>query len=389
MYGGVIIRLGEYMVRLTPLRGLYVSRVMESLGYWLRRHGVDAEIKRMGSWLYIGAEDALKAAELASRVFGVSSAIPVAEAGDLGEAVEAALRLLRKRRAGSFIIRVHGRGRYGSGMLGWMMGSVLHDIYGYRVDALDPDVVIHVLQSGDRLYVGDRVFRGPGGLPYGVEGCLLALVSGGVDSAVAAWMAMKRGARVVPVYMDMGGYWPRAARDRAVRAIELLWEKTPWKKMDAYIVRGIGEIVASAPVENRLRCLFCKANMYRVAGLLSEKLGCYGVVTGEAVGQVASQTLINLSYNTLLSPAPIYRPVGFMDKLEIVELAESLGFGELNRSVGSCMLRPEKPETSMTRRDLEEIRRALQETHDMAVKAVEEAEKITYREEPERVIRQG
>ncbi len=378
---GVLVRLGEYMVRRTRIRRYYVARLMESIGYQLEKHGVKGTVKRAGPWLFIETGEPVRAAEIVSRVFGVSSTYPVAVAMDIDGVVEAALRLLGD--AESFVVRVYGgdgRGRRG---LELMLGAVLHDIYGYRVDLSGPEKTIHVFRAGEKFFVADTGYSGVGGLPYGVEGCLVALVSGGVDSAVATWLAMKRGARIIPVYMDMGVYWSTAARERAVRALQLLWEHTPWVSMKAYIVRGVGEIVASAPVPPRLRCLFCKANMYRIAGLLAAREKCYGVVTGEAVGQVASQTLINLSWNTRLAETPIFRPIAFMDKLEITQLAEKLGFGELNRSVGECGLRPESPETSMGSEEAKIIREALEVTHDAAIEAVRRAEKIIYR------IRQG
>jgi thiamine biosynthesis protein ThiI len=367
-YNSVLIRPGEFMVRFgSRIRNFMLSRLRESILHVLRRKGYSYDVKIVnGSRIVIDDLDTDKAIELAdlsSKVFGVSSTSPANKVVfDFREVINILREMIVQDRPRSIKLVIQGSREYEGLFLEKTLASILHDELGVEINLSNPDREYIIDIRGGLAYITDSIVRGVGGLPYGVEGCLVVLVSGGVDSAVAAWYTMKRGVRIIPVYIDYGEYWDSRAHRRVEKMIEKLLDWVPWDTLRFYRLRGYEKLVLSVNIPPRLRCLFCKANMYRAAKYVALDEGCKGIVTGEAVGQVASQTLTNLSILSRLVDIPVYRPIAFMDKLEIIEEANKLGFAELNIRVEPCRLKPEHPETAASEKDYLLLREALRNT---------------------------
>ena len=363
MYGVVIVRYGEVAVKSPRVRRRMERALLESLEFALERAGVRSyELRREGGRVFVETDQAEAAARALARVFGVVSTSPAVEVGDsLDDIVRASLELGRQRlrRGMSFAVRARRVRTYEltSKDIERVVGeAVLSAVKGVRVNLEEPDYVIYVEVREGRAYVFDSVLRGPGGLPYGVEGRVVSLVSGGVDSAVATWLAMKRGCEVVPVHFFMGAFYSPEARERALAVLRWLREWVPRRELRAYwapLHRAHEEL---GDVRERYRCLVCKALMYKVGELICRAEGCAAMVTGESIGQVASQTLSNLSYLSRAVATPIIRPVVAMDKDEIAGLARRLGVFEVaGRDVGRCRLAPRRPATRVGRRGAEYI----------------------------------
>ncbi len=368
----VIVRLGEYMVRRkSPATKMMIRRLVESISRRINREGLEADVQVIeGSRIIVRAEHGLinRFLGILPNVFGVSSVSPALEVdSNPRSVVESVINIIKELRPGSIALELSGNPRiFSRREYLWIITDLLKKKLNIRYDLTNPELRIGIDVRNDKSYIYTRYIKGVGGLPYGVEGCLVSLVSGGIDSAVASWLTMKRGVRIILLYIDYGKYWPASAYERLKRMIEKLYYYVPWDSLKAYRIKGYEELVFKADVPARLRCLFCKANMYRAASYLADDEGCLGISTGEAVGQVASQTLRNLSILTMLTRKPIYRPLSFMDKLEIIDLGRRLGFGELAVETGGCALKPEHPETAASNRDLKILRRALEESEEEA-----------------------
>jgi thiamine biosynthesis protein ThiI len=381
-YNSVLVRPGEFMVRFgSSIRNFMLSRLRESILRVLKRRGYDYRVVIVdGSRIVVEDLDMDKAVELAdllSRVFGVSSTSPSHETIFSFKNIVNVLReMIIRDKPRSIKLVVQGNQEYDSLFLEKTLVSILHDELGIEINLSNPDREYIIDIRGDSAYITDRIIKGIGGLPYGVEGCLAILVSGGVDSAVAAWYTMKRGVRIIPVYIDYGDYWDPKAHKRVEKMIEKLMDWVPWDTLRFYRLRGYEKLVLGVNIPPRLRCLFCKANMYRVAKYVALDEGCKGIATGEAIGQVASQTLINLSVLSRLIDIPVYRPVAFMDKLEIIEEANKLGFSELNIRIESCRLKPKHPETAASEKDYLLLREALRNTEAESYRIYKEYKQI-------------
>jgi thiamine biosynthesis protein ThiI len=229
------------------------------------------------------------------------------------------------------------------------LGRAVQDRHpGLRVDLGRPDVRVHVEVRESGAYVYDAVLPGPGGLPVGTAGRALLLLSGGIDSPVAGWMGLKRGLSVDFVHFHTPPYTSAAARDKAVA---LAREVAAWRGPRARVhlvslTAAQSAIGASAP--ERLWTVLLRRTMLRAAEAIARRDGHGALLTGDSLGQVASQTLENLAAADAAVTIPVLRPLLCLDKAEIVELARRIGTFELStRPFEDCcvLFAPRRPET--------------------------------------------
>ena len=193
-----------------------------------------------------------------------------------------------------------------------------------RVDLRDAELEIHVEVLPAETFVYVQPVPGPGGLPVGASGTVAALLSGGIDSPVAAWRMMKRGCRVVFVHFHSVPYLPATSQAKARALVERL---TPWQHRSQLFLVPLGEIqrevVLAVPPPTRV--VVYRRMMVRIAEALARQTGALALTTGESLGQVASQTLTNIARVDEVAGLPVLRPLIGMDKLEIIAEAQRLG----------------------------------------------------------------
>jgi thiamine biosynthesis protein ThiI len=186
---------------------------------------------------------------------------------------------------------------------------------------------------------------GMGGLPLGVEGTAVCLISGGFDSAAAAWLLLKRGVRLEYVFCNLAG----AAYERSVASVaKILADEWSWGERPRLHVVDIGPAVDQLreKVTPRYWQVVLKRLMYRAAEAVAEEVGGEAIVTGEALGQVSSQTLGNLRAIDDAVTLPVFRPLLGYDKNEIIRLAERVGTSALSARVREyCAILPDRPVT--------------------------------------------
>jgi thiamine biosynthesis protein ThiI len=302
------------------------------------------------------------------RVFGIVSFSPVTRCS-LGDLNESLLDLCRRRGAEglrTFGIRMRrvGTHPFTSQEKAVELGNLIRGEFPHlEVDLGHPDLELHVeIREGD-CYLFTEVIRGAGGLPLGVEGSLVALFSGGIDSPVAAWMMMKRGCRIIPIYVALETFLDGDARGRARRVIEVLRRYQPGIRLrvipDSFLACARKELVRRDL--EKYTCLLCKRRMYRIAEAVAREEGAKGIVTGESLGQVASQTLENLLVLDDAAGLPVYRPLIGLDKEEITRMARDIGtFGPSAEAVEGCRAVPKKPSTRAALRKIREIEESLE-----------------------------
>lgn len=204
------------------------------------------------------------------------------------------------------------------------VGKYLCDLTGKKVKLTDPDLIVYIeLLAKEAYYSLDKI-QGPGGMPVGVSGKVACLISGGIDSPVAAYRMMKRGCTTVFVHFSGRPLVSRASEDKVRELVQTLTAHQYHSRL--YIV-PFGEIqreiVAQAPAPYRV--VLYRRLMVRIAGELAQREQCWGLVTGDSLGQVASQTPENLSVIEEAAELPLLRPLIGMDKLEITDQAQRIG----------------------------------------------------------------
>ena len=263
-----------------------------------------------------------------SRVCGVASAALASRVPSSVEAMKTAVgALVEGRPFASF--RISARRAFKtypltSVELNRELGAFVVQRTGARVDLTNPELEIHVevLPAETFVYAG-RV-AGPGGLPVGTAGTVAALLSGGIDSPVAAWRMMKRGCRVIFVHFHSVPYLPATSQAKARALVETL---TEWQHRSQLFLAPLGEIqrevVLSVPPP--VRVIVYRRMMVRIAEAIGRQSGAQALTTGESLGQVASQTLTNIARVDEAATLPILRPLIGMDKIEITAEAQRLG----------------------------------------------------------------
>jgi thiamine biosynthesis protein ThiI len=246
------------------------------------------------------------------------------------------------------------------------LGDVVRKTFPHlKVNLATPDVEIHVEIRQDECYLYDSVIKGAGGLPLGVEGTLVALLSGGIDSPVAAYMMMKRGCKIIPVFVALESFLDETVLARAERVVEVLRQYQPDIKLrvihDPYLAAAKEELIRGH--NEKYTCIFCKRRMYRIAEKVAGETGAKGIVSGESLGQVASQTLDNLVVLSDAATIPIYRPLIGFDKADAIALARDIGtFEESISHATGCKAVPKGPSTKAQLAVILKIEREMEAT---------------------------
>lgn len=326
------------------------------------------EIRRLPGRMVVYPENGVHSGAAIKRlanVFGIENIAPAARVDpDIAEITRAALEAAASRTFGSFAIRAR-RGEKGfhlnSKEINERVGEAVRLKTGARVDLTSPECTIGIEVLDRHAFIfADRV-EGPGGLPVGTSGKVACLISGGIDSPVAAWRMMKRGCLPTFVHFHSAPFTGPESRDKAEEIVELLMRCQPGS---ALIFVPFGEIqkkiITGAP--EAFRILLYRRFMVRIACELAKGHGAEALVTGESLAQVASQTLSNLSAIDAASSLPILRPLVGLDKKEIVD--EATRIETFNLSIqphDDCcsFLTPRHPATRSTRAQLDEVERAL------------------------------
>ncbi|MCC6965177.1 MAG: tRNA 4-thiouridine(8) synthase ThiI [Nitrospira sp.] len=204
------------------------------------------------------------------------------------------------------------------------VGAYLHEVTGKAVKLKQPDLTLYIELLTKEAHVAARKIEGPGGMPVGTSGKVACLISGGIDSPVAAYRMIKRGCKAVFVHFSGRPLVSRASEEKVQELVQLLTAYQYHSKL--YIV-PFGEIqqeiVANAP--SPFRVVLYRRIMVRIAQELARREGCWALVTGDSLGQVASQTAENLVVVESAADIPMLRPLIGMDKIEITEQAQQIG----------------------------------------------------------------
>ncbi|MFH1572979.1 MAG: tRNA uracil 4-sulfurtransferase ThiI [Acidobacteriota bacterium] len=241
------------------------------------------------------------------------------------------------------------------------LGRFVQQLTGAAVRLDDPDLTCHVELVGKRAFLFFERIPGLGGLPQGTGGQVLCLLSGGIDSPVAAFRMLRRGCRIRFVHFHSFPQTTMESQDKVRKILSVLSRYQLESDLDLVPFLDLQrEIVAFTPPA--LRVLLYRRFMMRVAEVLAGRVGAAALVTGDSLGQVASQTLENLRAVSAAVAAPIFRPLIGDDKEDIIRTARQIGtYGISILPDEDCctMFVPRHPETMASIARLEEAERAL------------------------------
>ena len=330
-----MVRLaGELATKGRRTRRRFQRKLVANLRDAYRTVGTDVTIREEWSRLFLETDTSIPEPPVA-RVFGLSSwsQIDAVVPADIDSVVEAGQRLYADRVAGrSYAVRARRSGRhsFSSSDVMRQLGAALNP--GATVDLTNPDVEVFVEIRDDEAYLfADRV-KGAGGLPLGVESRAVSLLSGGFDSAVSSWQLLRRGVALDYVFCNLGG---DAYRRMVLEVAKELADNWSYGTRPRLYTVDFSQVVEhlKAVVNGSYLQVALKRQMYRAAEAIADRTGADAIVTGEAVGQVSSQTLANLRAIDAAVELPVLRPLVGYDKEEIIGLARHIGTYDLSARV--------------------------------------------------------
>jgi thiamine biosynthesis protein ThiI len=339
----ILVRYGEIGIKSDRVRSRYESALVKNIEKALSFCEIpfDAVVRDFGR-IFVQTQDVAAALTIA-RVFGVVSVSPVqTSTATLDAMKDAALQIISPllTQGKSFAIRARRTGThdYSSKDIGVVVGGVIEQATTAPVRLTKPDVELFIEVRAERAYIYTEFIDGVGGLPLGTQGKVIVLLSGGIDSPVAAWLMMKRGCTIIPLFFDCEPYTGNAERERALAVVKALavWAGRPLNLGIVHHGANLNQFKSLAP---RTSCVLCKRMMYRIAASIAKEEHAHGIVTGESIGQVASQTTKNLLAIDEASDVPVYRPLVGLDKTESIKKARHIGTYHLSTAGHSTVCR--------------------------------------------------
>ncbi|GAA0954015.1 tRNA uracil 4-sulfurtransferase ThiI [Actinocorallia libanotica] len=369
----VLLKLGEIVLK-GKNRHQFEQRLQSNIRKALSSTGVGIDlwqrsgviIIRAGSGL---AEDVEKVARRLEDVMGIvivhrAQRVPKDVESMTEAALEAVAQHPMSARGGSFAVRPRRRDKrfpITSSEIGISVGSAINVKFGLPVNLKTPDITVSIEVDRDEVFVYTDGAPGQGGLPVGSSGRGLVLMSGGIDSPVAAYRMMRRGLRVD--YLHFSGM-PFTGPESIYKAYALVRELDKFQGDSRLYVVPFGKAqqqIKSAG-EDRLAIVAQRRLMLKTAEIVAERRRAGALITGDALGQVASQTLVNMTALDDAVDLPILRPLVGMDKIEIMDQARrnaTLAISELPDEDCCSMLAPRRPETAARIADLRQIEKRL------------------------------
>jgi len=352
--GLVLVRYGEIALK-GKNRNYFYGKLRRNLRKALKANGIEGEVWQEGQRIYLETPQRAEALEVAQRVFGIVSLSPVELVPrELDLILPQAVTVARQAGLGpGRTFRVQARRAdksfpFISPEIERRAGEAIIEATGAKPDlSRDAEVEIGIEIRPERALIYGETLPGPGGLPLGSQGRVVVLLSSGIDSPVAAWLMMKRGCGIIPVHFSTG-----PAQTEQVEAIlEALGKHSYGWRLKPVILshqQVLGPTLARLRElrQERWTCLFCKRLILSKAAQIAEEMGASALVTGDSLGQVASQTLQNLEAISYGIQKPILRPLIGFDKTEIMNLARSIGTYEASiQEAHACPFLPDHPLT--------------------------------------------
>ena len=335
----------------TALAGLGIASIRSIMGR------IEIELGPSASWT--------EARDRVRRVFGIANFSYAGRAPhDFGALASIILNDLGDRQAESFRVsvrRADKRFPFTSPQIEREVGGLIKQQRGWRVDLDNPALVIHIEILTDHAFYFFGKERGAGGLPTGTGGRVACLLSGGIDSPVAAYRMMRRGCSVLLIHFHSYPMLSRASQEKVREIAALL---TTYQLQSRLLLVAFGELQQQVllAVPAQLRVVVYRRLMMRIAERLARKWHARALVTGEVVGQVASQTLDNLTTIADAATLEILRPLVGMDKDEITAEAAAIGTLPISNipDQDCCQLfTPRHPSTRATRDEVERAEETL------------------------------
>lgn len=333
MFKAFLIKYAEIGIK-GKNRYLFEEALVDQIRFALKKVEGEFKVHRTQGRIYVDALSEFDFDETVQglqKVFGISGICPVVYAEDEGfeklgkDVVEFIGRVYPEKNKTFKVHARRARKNYpmDSMEINCELGGVILDAYPeMKVDVHHPEVELNV-EIREKIYIYSQIIPGPGGMPVGTNGKAMLLLSGGIDSPVAGYMISKRGVKIDAVYFHAPPYTSERAKEKVVDLAKYVAAYSGPMKLHVVNFTDIQLYIYEKCPHDELTIIM-RRFMMRIAERIALESGCLGLITGESIGQVASQTMQSLAATNEVCTLPVYRPLIGFDKQEIVEISEKI-----------------------------------------------------------------
>ncbi len=333
MFRAFLIKYAEIGVK-GKNRYLFENALVQQIKYALKRCEGEFAVRKTDGRIYVDAVsdfDYDETVQHLQKVFGISGICPMVYVEDegfeklKGTVVDYMDRVYPVKDRSFKVAARRARKNYPLDSMEINMelgGTILDAFPEMRVDVHKPDILLHV-EIRDKVYLYSEIIPGPGGMPVGTGGKAMLLLSGGIDSPVAGWMIAKRGVKIDAVYFHAPPYTSERAKQKVVDLAAKVAAYTGPIYLHVINFTDIQLYIYDKCPHDELTIIM-RRYMMRIAERIAKDTECLGLITGESIGQVASQTMHSLMATNEVCELPVYRPLIGFDKMEIVEISEKI-----------------------------------------------------------------
>ncbi|HWO75470.1 MAG TPA: tRNA uracil 4-sulfurtransferase ThiI [Bacillus sp. (in: firmicutes)] len=361
-YDRILIRYGELSTK-GRNRKAFISQLKHNIGWAFQDfEGIKIEANRDRAHILLNGTNEKAVIQRLKGIFGIQSFSPVLKVAKNVEAIQnGVLELLREHSNPNETFKITTKRAdkefpHDTNEMNHLLGGhILKSGIGLKVDVHKPDHNVLVEIRKEAVYISVSVIPGAGGLPVGSSGKAMLMLSGGIDSPVAGYLSMKRGVEVEAVHFHSPPYTSERAKQKVMDLAKVL--STVSGKIKVHIVpfTKIQETIQAQVPEN-VTMTSTRRFMLKITDQIREKSKGLAIITGESLGQVASQTLESMYAINSVTSTPVLRPLLAMDKTEIMNIARDIGTYDIsNRPYEDCctIFTPSMPKTKPKKEKVE------------------------------------
>lgn len=350
-YDEIMIHYGELSTK-GDNRPLFVKELMKNVKHSLEGYpDVRFRYNHDHAYVLLNGTDPEEILPILQEVSGIQRLSPVMRCEKDKESIEkTALENIRSEKGKTFKVKAKRSDKnypIPSPEIASSLGGYILDNTDLEVDLHSPDITLNVDIRKEGAYIYCHSYKGAGGYPLGMNGKVLHLLSGGIDSPVAAYMLLRRGIKVEMIHFAAPPYTSEAVIDKLTDIMNILGNYQedirlniiPFTKLQLAIYKNVPEPYCIT---------IMRRMMLRIAERVAHRRNCLAISTGESIGQVASQTLESINTINSVTNYPILRPLATMDKLDVIEQSEKIGTYDISiRPYEDCctIFKPKKPKT--------------------------------------------
>lgn len=334
MFTAFLIKYAEIGVK-GKNKYLFEEALVQQIKYALKRCEGEFKITRTAGRIYVHALSEFDYDETVDNlktVFGISGICPVIHVEDEGfeklaqTVVDYVDKVYEDKNITFKVQTRRARKNYPMNSMEVneeLGGAVLDAFPEMKVDVHHPDVMLHV-EIREKIYIYSIEIPGPGGMPVGSNGKAMLLLSGGIDSPVAGYMIAKRGVKIDAVYFHAPPYTSDRAKQKVIDLAKLVSRYAGPVYLHIINFTDIQLYIYEKCPHEELTIIM-RRYMMKIAEMIAKENDCLGLITGESIGQVASQTVQSLAVTNEVCTLPVFRPLIGFDKMEIVDVSEKIG----------------------------------------------------------------